>query len=293
MTFGFDANQFSAELDIAGANRTGGGSKFPAKKRNTYLEHPGLKVSVGDNGLQYKKPNKQGVLPKNPKLITAVRAVVLDSKFYFSQWGVVDGKNKPVCSSISHTNPDGSEGKGIWQISQYVPAVVEKLNPQGFKGLSCADCKLAKGDEGCKQTGAIHVLITGIDAGPDDDGNETGMQDVDPFIAHIPVSGVGSATAYRNYMISLTKIPDKPAPNTIQAIFTTEENPRMPTKQMLKIHADKPFEGLEQANKLMQDELDRLAAESAKKLEEWKAKNPMKGGKAGGSKADLDDDVPF
>ena len=291
MTFGFDANLFEAELEVAASSSNKGGGSRGSKKRQNFIEHPGIRMSIKDTGLFYKKPNKRGVIVE--KTAKQVRGVVLDSKFTLSQWGKEDMKPKMICSAIAHTNPDGSEGNGVWQIPLRMDSLTERLNPQGFKGMSCMDCVAAKENTGCKQSGGVHVYVTGLDHGETNSDDEyIGIQDVEPFIAHISTSGM-SALQYTNFLLELRRLPNKPAVETVEAIFSTQDNPRAPVK-MLKIDVGNPFSEVADAKKTMTEAIKQLEEASAKRYEEWKAKNGVKKTTTGsGSTVDQDDDLPF
>lgn len=288
----FDASAFDSLLDVAETPQ-GGKAK---RARQTFLKHPGIRFSVASGpagGLAYKKANKKNVLVD--KIAKGVRGVVLNSEFAFSQWGKDNGAAKIMCSSVSHTTSDGSSGKGTWQVPLASHKLVDTLNPQGFKGKSCGDCIASQENLGCKQGGGIHILVTGLDHGEtDEEDNFLGIQDVEPFIGHISASGM-SAFQYTNFLLDLRKLPNKPAPDAINALFSTQDNPRAPVK-MLKIDISSPFNNQALAKKLLTDELVRLAEEEAKRLEDWKAKNGNQSGNYGAKKkstVDPEDDLPF
>jgi hypothetical protein len=292
MTFGFDADLFAQELELASSssknnnNSGGGGAKKP---RQHYLEHPGIKFAVNNGpqgGLNYSKPNKKGVMV--PKTAIQVRAIVLDSVFLMQQWGKPDGKAKVVCSSIGHTKPDGSAGNGLWQIPVGREKLVNNLNPQGFKGMSCGDCIAANENEGCKQTGAIYIVVTGLDHGDVDENDDfIGMVDCEPFVAHISTSGM-SAFQYANFLFQVNKA--RSNPTEVEAIFSSQENPKAPVK-MLKVDIGDHYSTPDVAKRILEVELKRIEEKRAKDFEAWKAKNPPKGG-SGGSAAG-DDEIPF
>lgn len=289
----FDANLFDSLLDAA-SNTTGPGGTTGTsvrKPKNTFLKHPGIKLSISNTpagGFAYKRANKKNVLID--KIAKQVRGVVLNSEFAMAQWGKEDNKPKMLCSSISNTLPSGETSNGIWNIPFFGNRLTTIYDPQGSKGMSCRDCIEQKLNEGCKQGGGVHLLITGMDHGEmDDDDNFIGMQDVEPFIAYIQVSGIGSGLEYSKYLTSLKSLGNKPAANTMEAVFSTQDNPKAPVK-MLKIDIGLPFSDQDTADKLYGAELKKLAEDEAKKLEEWKAKNPNKISKRAVSG---DEDLPF
>lgn len=290
----FDAEMFEGLLEVAASSSNNSGSKYPKKVKQNFVKHPGIRFSVSNGpggGLAYKRANKKGILID--KVAREVRGVVLDSKFSMAQWGKDDkGKAKMLCSTISHTTLAGTPGDGTWQIPLRSSTLTERLNPQGFKGMSCADCMLSKGNEGCKQSGAIHILVTGLDHGEtDEDDNFIGIQDIEPFIAHISSSGM-SAFQYSDFLQQAKKITGQNNPDSLLAIFSTQDNPKAPVK-MLKIDPNKPYSTPDVARKLLSDELDKMADDEAKRLEEWKIKNGVTS-KGGSSKtASGDDDLPF
>lgn len=292
----FDADLFDSMLDAAATPTGGSGSKggYQKKVRNKFLKHPGIRFSVassGPGGLAYKKANKKGVLID--KVAKAIRGVVLNSEFAMAQWGKENGAAKMLCSSISHTNPDGSAGEGSWQIPLGAVKLTDTLNPQGFKGKSCRECIDNKENEGCKQSGALHILVTGLDHGETDENDDfIGIQDVEPFVAHINAGGM-SAFQYTNYLLELRRIPGKPNPDTIQAVFSTQDNPKAPVK-MLKIEVDKAYSDVAGAQELYKEELAKMAIEEQKRLDEWKAKNGIGAKGSNTPKKSVDeDDLPF
>ncbi len=285
IAYGFDNETFEQELDMASQ---GGQSKA------TFKATPGMKTTFAKAGVfnQVIGPDPRNAQKKITRQTDALEGIIVDAMFERQFWGKDgNGKDKIICQTISHklhADDEARSGKGKWQIPYYGDLNIQKYDPMGSRGISCAECIRSgqhgkpcgelTGEKGCNAKGTLILIQTATDGGLDKNNNPIGMEPRPQMEVVNIQTPETSGIEFQQYVKTLRNEGRK-----VNEVITHLgiQPTRNGMSNMLKLSFTEPAtaEQIAQAKHLYETAVQEIEAERKKRAEERKAKNG--GGNAG------------
>ncbi len=272
-------NNILKDLDLLVADTNRKNSNSPKFSRHASVYRLGQEIKVTDAGLVYSRKTKTGRVMA--VALQGFKGVILDSVFRFELWTRANNKPEFKDSTTSHENPDGTRGNGTWPFPLSTATIIDKYKPSCKSGLSLEEALATytneEGRSDMSQKGYAYMLVTELDTGELDPKTEEplGLKAVEPFIAHLPLSGTYAQMAFTRFVSDVAKAPE--GLNDFKKTLVMVEaipHPKMPSKSIPKLTPVGQAEDELNTKGLNLLEASLAEAKSAEeaRLAEWKAK---------------------